>query len=333
MERIAVIGAGSWGTALASLLCDNGHDVILWSYAPEEARELNEDRTNGDKLPGFRIPDGLSATCDLAAAIEGRDALVLVVPSFAMRQTAEKIAALNSPIPRLICCTKGIEEQTLLSMTGILSAVFPGVPVAALSGPSHAEEVVQKMPTAVVCASKDPACAFYGQRLFMNDTFRVYRTSDLTGVETGAALKNVIALAAGMSDGVGFGDNSKAALITRGAHEITRLAVAMGANPETLAGLAGIGDLIVTCTSRHSRNYNTGYLLGQGLSLEEALKKVHMVAEGVCSAKPAADLGRKYGVELPIIEAVNAVLFDGMLVRDGVLALMSRAPKAETSYL
>ncbi len=329
MERIAVIGAGSWGTALASLLTENGHEVVLWSYLESEARELNENRTNADKLPGFRIPDGLRATSDLAEAAEGRDALVIVVPSTAMRETAQKLAALTCHVRRLICCTKGIEAGTLLSMSGVLSAELPGVPIAVLSGPSHAEEVILKMPTAVVCASADPACAFYGQRLFMNDSFRVYRSADVLGVETGAALKNVIALAAGMSDGLGFGDNTRAALITRGAHEITRLAVAMGAKPETLAGLAGMGDLIVTCTSRHSRNYNTGFHIGTGDTLEQALEKVHMVAEGVSTSKPAAALGKKHGVELPIIETVLEVLYGGLSARDAVLQLMTRAPKPE----
>ncbi len=329
MAKVTVLGSGSWGSALAILLNGNGHTVTLWSYLQSEVDEIIETHENASKLPGIVMPESIHYTSDMEEAVTGRDLIVFAVPSPATRSTAEKVKEyVGSGIP-MITVSKGIEEKTLFTQTQILEDVFPDASIGALSGPTHAEEVVKKLPTAIVAASSDRMLCILVQELFMNDYFRVYISPDVTGVELGGSLKNVIALAAGMSDGIGFGDNTKAALITRGIKEITALACAMGGRPETLAGLTGIGDLIVTCQSVHSRNRKAGYLMGQGYSYEEAMAEVKMVVEGVYSAKAALALGQKYNVDLPIISEVNEVLFNGKNATDGVRDLMLRERKAE----
>ena len=330
MARVSVFGAGSWGTALSIRLAKNGHRVTLWTHRAEQAESLNAGREN-DKLPGVRIPEDIFITADPAAAAENSDLIVMAVPSTATRETVEKMRPFLADGQRIVVVSKGIEEKTLFLQTEIIHDVVPAAQTAVLSGPSHAEEVVQDMPTVVVAGAEDRFLALFIQELFMSPVFRVYVSSDVRGIELGGSLKNVIALAAGMSDGLGFGDNAKAALITRGVHEMTSLAIACGAREQTLTGLTGIGDLIVTCESRHSRNRRAGILIGQGMKMEEAMAEVKMVVEGVYSARAALALGKKYGVDLPIIEAVNGVLFDGLGAKDAVEELMTRERKNEFS--
>lgn len=332
MARIGILGAGSWGTALAVLLVGNGHAVTLWSHRREEILAMEQTCRNESKLPGVILPREIHYSSQLEEAVRGQDLLVFAVPSKATRETAQKIRNMIPEGQQIVCVSKGIEEDTLFRQTQILEDVLGGVLTAELSGPSHAEEVVRQIPTLVVAASKSRELAVLTQEVFMNANFRVYISPDLIGVEIGGSLKNVIALAAGMSDGLGYGDNTKAALITRGITEITRLAVAMGAREDTMSGLSGIGDLIVTCQSRHSRNRMAGYYIGQGCSVREAMNRVKMVVEGVYSARAAMALGLKYGIDLPIIEQVNRVLFDGMDVRKAVLELMGRERKAELEH-
>ena len=329
MAEIAILGAGSWGTALAVLLCGNGHRVTLWSYRSDQVLEMRKTGKNESSLPGVVLPRELSYTADMAEAVAGKELIVFAVPSTALRQTAEKAEGLVAEEQILCCVSKGIEEGTLLTQCGILEEFFPENEVSVLSGPSHAEEVVVGLPTLVVAGARRKDVAERIQEIFMNQRFRVYTSPDVLGIEIGASLKNVIALAAGMSDGLGYGDNAKAALITRGIKEISGLAVAMGGRQETLSGLAGTGDLIVTCSSRHSRNRRAGMLIGQGKTPREAMEEVQMVVEGVYSTKSALALGEKYQVCLPIIEQVYQVIFAGKDVRQAVSALMERDPKAE----
>lgn len=333
MAKIGVIGAGSWGTALAVLLCQNGNEVILWSHRWEQVQYMQEKR-ECDKLPGITLPEVLRFTGDMEEVVEGAQLLVLAVPSTATRQTAERIKPYLKSSQILCSVSKGIEETTLLTQCGILMDVLgQKQSIGVLSGPSHAEEVILGLPTVVVAGAQERHVAEYIQNCFMNDVFRVYTSPDIVGIEIGASLKNVIALAAGMSDGLGYGDNTKAALITRGIREISALALAMGGNAETLSGLAGTGDLIVTCSSQHSRNRKAGMLIGQGLSPEEAMHQVHMVVEGVYSAKAALSLGEKYQVTLPIIEQVNQVLFFGKDPKTAVRSLMERDKKSEIDVI
>jgi len=333
MADVSIIGAGSWGTALAVLLNRNGHNVTLWSYRADQVEELKKTHMNESKLPGVILPDGLNYTSDIKEAAEGKDLIVFAVPSKASRSTAEKFAPFIKD-QKVLTVTKGIEEKTLMFQTEILEDVFgDSATVGILSGPSHAEEVVLAMPTLVVIGSKSRDLCVFAQELFMNDSFRVYISSDVKGIETGGSLKNVIALAAGMSDGLGFGDNAKAALITRGIKEISNLAIKMGGKPETLSGLSGIGDLIVTCQSRHSRNRLAGVYIGQGMKAKEAMDRVSMIVEGVYSAKAAKALGEKCGVELPIINEVNRVLFEDADPRESVLSLMTRQKKSESTSM
>ena len=327
MERIAVLGAGSWGTALAILLLHNGHDVTLWSHRRSQIEEMRATKKS-DKL-SVELPEDLKLTCEMEDAARGKNLLVMAVPSVAERETAEKIRQYITNGQKIITVSKGIEEKTLLSQTDILKEVLKEANIGVLSGPSHAEEVVIGQPTLVVAGSEDKNLANYVQILFSNENFRVYTSDDVVGIEIGAALKNVLALAAGMSDGLGFGDNAKAALITRGIKEMRSLSVAMGGREETLNGLTGIGDLIVTCQSTHSRNRRAGVYIGQGMAPKEAFEKVQMVVEGAYSAKAARKLGEKFGMELPIVEKVNQVLFEGKDVKEAVLELMTRDLKAE----
>lgn len=328
MAKISVIGAGTWGTALAILLNGNGHQVTIWSALPAEVEELSKTRVHRN-LPKAVIPEEIAITADLKEAMEERDLLVLAVPSVFVRSTAQKMRAFLRPGQIVVNVAKGIEDSTLKTLTEIIEEELPGVLVAALSGPSHAEEVSLGLPTTCVAAAHKRHVAEYVQNLFMSKVFRVYTSPDLKGVELGGALKNVIALAAGMADGLGFGDNTKAALITRGIAEIGRLGIEMGGRGETFAGLTGIGDLIVTCASMHSRNRRAGILMGKGYTMEEAMKEVNMVVEGVYSAKAAKALAKQYNVSMPIVEQVNAVLFDGKPARESVTELMLRDKRIE----
>lgn len=330
MSKVSVIGAGSWGTALAILLEKNGHQVTLWSHREEEAKELAKSREHKSKLPGVQIPDGIEITGDLENALKEKEVLVFAVPSVAVRSTARKVAPYVKEGQLIVNVAKGIEETTLMTLTDIIEEEIPGAKGCVLSGPSHAEEVSRGLPTTCVVGAKDKETAEFLQNIFMSPVFRVYISPDILGIELGGALKNVIALAAGTADGLGYGDNTKAALITRGITEIARLGIAMGAKADTFYGLSGIGDLIVTCASKHSRNRKAGYLMGQGRSMQQAMDEVNMVVEGVYSAKAGLALSQKYTVEMPIIEQVNKVLFEGKAPADAVKELMVRDKKIES---
>ncbi len=329
MAKISVLGAGSWGTALAVVLHKNGHEVTIWSISEDEIAMLKKEREHKDKLPGVKIPEQIGLTADLKEAIAGRDMLVVAVPSPYIRSTAKSMAPYVGEGQLLVSVAKGIEEGTLMTLSAILKQEIPQSEVAVLCGPSHAEEVGIGLPTTLVAGAKKKETAELVQSTFMNEFLRVYTSPDVLGMELGASLKNVIALAAGMADGLGYGDNTKAALITRGISEIGRLALKMGAKYETLSGLTGIGDLIVTCASKHSRNRKAGMLIGEGCTMDEAMKEVKMVVEGVYSAKAAMELSKKYNVSMPIIEQVNEVLFDGKSAKEAVMDLMLRDKKPE----
>lgn len=330
MKKISVIGAGSWGTALACLLNDNQHNVTIWSIDKNEVEMLTTYREQKEKLAGVKVADEIKITADLKEALTDKDIVVMAVPSIFVRSTAKKMAEVISGSPIIVNVAKGIEEDTLMTLTDIIKEELPGYQVAVLSGPSHAEEVGRKIPTTCVVGSSDKETCEILQDVFMNQVFRVYTSSDVLGIELGGALKNVIALAAGINDGLGYGDNSKAALMTRGIAEISRLGVKMGAKMETFYGLSGIGDLIVTCSSKHSRNRNAGYYIGKGMSYEEAMKEVKMVVEGVYSAKAAYALSKKYDSPLPIIEQVNKVLFEQKAPTEAVTELFLRDKKMES---
>jgi glycerol-3-phosphate dehydrogenase (NAD(P)+) len=330
--EIGVIGAGSWGTALADLLASNGHAVTLWVYEPELAQRLPHTRENDVYLPGFTLAEGLTYTSDLAQAAAGRQLLVLVPPSQVMRQVMKQAAPHIAAGTLLVSAAKGIENDTLLPMSDVLAQVLPAEAaglLAFLSGPSFAREVAAGMPTAVAIAAARPEVARQAQAAFSTETFRVYTNDDVIGVELGGALKNVIALAAGVSDGLGFGYNTRAALITRGLAEMTRVGVALGARPATFAGLAGMGDLVLTCTGDLSRNRSVGMELGRGRKLEEILAGMKMVAEGVKTTLAAYQLARKLGVEVPITEQMYRILYEGKDPRRAVSDLMLRELKGE----
>ena len=327
--NITVLGSGGWGTALALLLLENGHEVTLWSYRQEESDNLRERREN-PVLSGVVLPEGLNLTADMAC-IKNSKVIVLATPSFAVRTTAAQAGPLLAPDAVLVSVSKGVEKDTSLTLTDVIAQeVGEGHPVVALSGPSHAEEVSRGVPTAVVAASRDQAAAELVQDIFMSPRFRVYATDDVVGVELGAALKNVIALCAGVSDGLGLGDNTKAMLMTRGLTEIARLGEAMGGRKETFAGLAGIGDLIVTCTSMHSRNRRCGIAIGKGTPPQQAVKEVGMVVEGYYAAANAKALADKLGVEMPITAAAYQVLYEGKDPKTVVVELMTRDKKHES---
>ena len=333
MKKVSVIGAGGWGCALACVLCDNGHEVTLWSALPDEIQALDELRENTAKLPGVHLPESITMTGDLARACKGKDLLVFAVPSVCIRSTAHQAAPWVREGQVIVNVAKGIEEHTLDTMTDIIKEEIPWADVTVLSGPSHAEEVGRRMPTTVVAGARSQASARFVQDIFMNDVFRVYISSDMIGIELGGALKNIIALAAGVVDGLGLGDNTKAALMTRGIAEIARLGRAGGGRTETFAGLSGIGDLIVTCTSCHSRNHNAGVLIGKGYTAKEAMEEVKMVVEGVYSAKAAKKMAQSYGVSMPIVDEVNKVLFEGKSAREAMNDLLTRERKEEFSRL
>ncbi|BCR02934.1 glycerol-3-phosphate dehydrogenase [NAD(P)+] [Desulfuromonas versatilis] len=330
--KIGVIGAGSWGTTLADLLAKKGFPVTLWAYEKDLVERMSATRVNDLFLPDFTLSANLGFTNDLAAAAAGKDLLLLVPPSQVMRRVMQQAAPHVSPQTILVSASKGIENDTLQPMAEVLEDVFGkqiAQRLAFLSGPSFAREVAAGMPTAVAVASGNPVVAEQVQEIFSTDCFRVYRNDDVVGVELGGALKNVIALAAGVADGLGFGHNSRAALITRGLAEITRLGVAMGAKPATFAGLAGMGDLVLTCTGDLSRNRTVGMELGRGKSLEQILGSMNMVAEGVKTTLSAFQLAGKIGVEVPIIEQMYRVLYEAKDPRQAVIDLMQRELKAE----
>lgn len=331
MAEIGMIGAGSWGMALSVLLHNSGHQVTIWSALKEEVTLLTEKRENAEKLPGVVLDEKIGVTADLESAVRGKDILVLAVPSPFVRSTAANMKSYVADHQIIVNVAKGIEESTLMTLSQVIEDEVGQADVAVLSGPSHAEEVGRGIPTTIVVGAHSRKTAEYVQNVFMSPVFRVYTSPDVLGIELGAALKNVVALAAGIADGLGYGDNTKAALITRGISEIARLGTAMGGKAETFSGLSGIGDLIVTCASMHSRNRRAGILIGKGYSMEQAMKEVKMVVEGVYSAKAAMALAEKYGVDLPIIEQVNAVLFGGKTPGDAVNDLMLRDKKIENS--
>lgn len=331
MAKIGIIGAGSWGTALSKLMANNGHEVIVWSIIPEEIEMLKTRRQHETKLPGVILPEGIAFTTDLSLAMTDRDVLILAVPSPYTRSTSRSMKPFCRDGQIIVNVAKGVEEGTLDTLSDIIEEELPMAEAAVLSGPSHAEEVGRELPTTCVVSTRRSETATYLQGLFMSPVFRVYTSPDMLGVELGAALKNVIALAAGCADGLGYGDNTKAALITRGIAEIARLGVAMGAQATTFYGLTGIGDLIVTCASRHSRNRRAGYLIGQGYTMQQAMDEVKMVVEGVYSAKAAKALAEKYHVEMPIVEQINLVLFENKPARDAVNDLMLRDKRRSES--
>ena len=330
MARIGILGAGSWGTALAILLHDNGHDVTVWSIHEKEVETISQTRRHESKLPGVEIPEGISFTTDMKETMSDKDVCVLAVPSPFIRSTCQKMKQFVRAGQIIVNVAKGIEENTLYTLTDIIEEEMPYADACVLSGPSHAEEVSRKLPTTCVVSARTRKTAEYLRSVFISPVFRVYISPDMLGIELGGALKNVIALAAGTADGLGYGDNTKAALITRGIAEITRLGVRMGGKPETFYGLTGIGDLIVTCASVHSRNRKAGYLIGKGYTMDEAMKEVQMVVEGVYSARAALALASKYQVEMPIVEQVNKVLFENKNAEEAVKELMLRDKKIES---
>ena len=330
MARIGILGAGSWGTALAILLHDNGHDVTVWSIHEKEVEMLNTTRRHESKLPGVEIPKGILFTTDMEETMSDKDVCVLAVPSPFIRSTCQKMKAYVRAGQIIVNVAKGIEESTLYTLTDIIEEEMPYADACVLSGPSHAEEVSRRLPTTCVVSARTRKTAEYLQSVFVSPVFRVYISPDMLGIELGGALKNVIALAAGTADGLGYGDNTKAALITRGIAEIARLGIKMGGRPETFYGLTGIGDLIVTCASVHSRNRKAGYLMGKGYTMQEAMDEVQMVVEGVYSAKAALTLAQKYQVEMPIVEQVNKVLFENKNAEEAVKELMIRDKKMES---
>ena len=333
MSKIGIIGAGSWGIALAHVLQKNGHELAVWSFLESEIVMLKEKHEQAEKLPGVMLSEQTVFTTDIKEAIEGKDMLVLAVPSPFTRSTAERMAEYVADGQLIVSVAKGIEEDSLMTLSQIIKDEIPQCKVAVLCGPSHAEEVGIGLPTTLVAGADTRETAELVQNIFMNETLRIYISPDMLGMELGASLKNVIALAAGMADGLGYGDNTKAALITRGVTEMGRLALTMGAKFETVSGLTGMGDLIVTCASKHSRNRRAGMLMGQGYTMKQAMDEVKMVVEGVFSAKAAVALGRKYQVELPIIEQVNEVLFNDKPAKEAVKDLMLRDKKNEHEEL
>lgn len=330
--NISVLGAGSWGIALTVLLAHNGHKVSVWSIDENEIKMLKEHREHVTKLPGIKIDGSVTFTTDAGESVKGAEIIVMAVPSPFVRNTAKTIAPyVDKPV--IVNVSKGIEEDTLMVLTDVILSEIPGAKMGVLSGPSHAEEVGKLLPTTIVAGATDKDTALLIQDTFMCDVFRVYTSPDVIGIELGGALKNVIALAAGVADGLGCGDNAKAAIITRGISEITRLGVAMGGRSETFAGLSGIGDLIVTCASTHSRNRRAGVLMGQGKSYKEAMEEVQMVVEGVYSAKAAFRLSKKYDIEMPLIEMVNRVLFEDLDTTEAMNQLLTRTRTSESHEL
>lgn len=329
MKKVAVMGSGGWGIALAILLHNNGNQVSLWSISEDECNDINHHHENKSFLPNIKIPEGIQASTDYTKVIEDAEVILIAIPSSFLRENLVKFKSHIREDQLIINVSKGLEKETLKTLSQVIEEILPQNDVVILSGPSHAEEVARLIPTTVTASSKSHQAAIRAQELFMNDYFRVYTNPDLIGVELGGALKNVIALAAGISDGLGYGDNTKAALMTRGIAEISRLGMAMGADFQTFNGLSGVGDLIVTCTSMHSRNRRAGILLGKGKSLDETLTEIHAVVEGVHTAKAALAFAKEYGVEMPIVEKINEGLFENKNPHQCVLELMQRSRTGE----
>ncbi len=327
MAKIVVLGPGGWGTALAVLFCNNGHAVTVWGKFPEEIQKLAQTRTN-PLLPNVTIPDAVELTTDIACAKDCEIAII-ATPSFAVRETAHRLQGILKQDTVVVSVAKGFEKETLKTFSSVIAEELPENNIVALSGPSHAEEVAVGVPTSIVAAGKDMAAAEYVQKTLTCDSFRIYTNADVIGVETGAALKNIIAMAAGICDGLGLGDNTIAALVTRGMNEISRLGVKLGAKQKTFAGLSGIGDLIVTCTSRHSRNRRFGKALGEGMSVEAALEAVGMTVESYYATASAKKLAEQYGVEMPIVNECYRILYENGNPRDAIHRLMNRKMKHE----
>ncbi|MGG5358846.1 MULTISPECIES: NAD(P)H-dependent glycerol-3-phosphate dehydrogenase [unclassified Enterococcus] len=335
MSKIAVLGPGSWGTALAQTLAENGHDVRIWGNVPAQIDEINTYHTNRHFLPKLKLPETIIGYKELGEAVDGVDAVLFVVPTKATRAVAQELVQKMNTKPLIIHASKGLEQGTHKRISEVIAEEIPEEKrqaIVVLSGPSHAEEVAVHDITTITAASTDLKAAETVQQLFMNDYFRIYTNDDVIGVETGAALKNIIAIGAGAIHGLGFGDNAKAAIMTRGLAEISRLGVAMGANPLTFIGLSGVGDLIVTCTSVHSRNWRAGNLLGKGHKLEEVLDNMGMIVEGVSTTKAAVELAQQLNVEMPITETIYSVLYEGKDVRQAVKEVMLRDGKMENEF-
>ena len=330
--RIGVVGAGSWGTALANLLAEKGYKIKLWAFEKEIKEQIEETRQNKIFLPGFNLSENLTVSNNLDEVVAEKDLVLVVVPSHVIRETTLKMAASVSSETIIVSASKGIENKTHLTMTGVLEQTLPEIPVnqiAVLSGPSFAKEVAKKFPTVVTVASKDAEIAAFVQHTFATPYFRVYTSEDMIGVQLGGSVKNVIAIAAGVIDGLGLGLNTRAALITRGMTEIRRLGLKLGANPRTFTGLAGFGDLILTCTGDLSRNHTVGKLIGEGKQLDEILSEMRMVAEGVKTAKSVYNLSRKLDVDMPIAHETYRILHEGVSPKEAVLRLMTRDLKAD----
>lgn len=332
MEKVTVLGAGSWGTALAMVLANNDHDCLLWSHREDQATEITTNHTNKKYLPETILPTNLKATSDFQQAIQHANVIVIAVPTKAIREVCQNMLPYLAEKKLFVHVSKGIEPDSLKRISEMIAEELSEdvtEAIVVLSGPSHAEEVVLKHPTTITVASENMVAAEKVQDLFMNKSFRVYTNDDVIGVEIGAALKNVIALAAGIVDGLGYGDNAKAALITRGLAEISRLGISLGAQPYTFSGLTGMGDLIVTCTSVHSRNWRAGNMLGKGATLDTVLEEMGMVVEGVRTTKAAYQLATKQQVDMPITEALYSVLFEQVNPKEAVDILMHRTKKNE----
>jgi glycerol-3-phosphate dehydrogenase (NAD(P)+) len=329
MSNVSILGAGTWGCALAILLAGKGHNVTIWTKIENEAIMLREHRKDLKNLPGAELPDAVTITLDLEDACQNKDLIVMAVASPFIRSTAHLASPYIKENQIIVNVSKGIEDGTLFTLSEVIKEEIPQANIAVLSGPSHAEEVSRGVPTTIVVGAETKETARFIQDIFMTEVFRVYTSPDIIGIELGGSLKNVIALAAGTVDGLGFGDNTKAALMTRGMAEISRLGVKMGGKIETFSGLSGFGDLFVTCTSKHSRNWNAGNLMGQGKSMDEAMKQVNQVVEGVNSAKAALALANKFDVEMPIVEQINLVLFEGKKASEAVNDLLNRDKRKE----
>ncbi len=329
MSKVCVLGSGGWGTAVSILLSNNGHDVTLWSFDRTECENLKKYHENKPFLPGIKIPESIAFVNDLSACRD-KDLIVIATPSHGVRNVAKSVKGFLPEGQKVLNISKGIEEGSYLTLSEVLSEELPQCQIAVMSGPSHAEEVSRGIPTTNVVASGNIEISKEIQDIFMSPNFRVYTSDDVVGVELGGSIKNVIALCCGILDGIGCGDNTKAALMTRGIVEMTRLGVAKGAKAETFSGLSGIGDLIVTCTSMHSRNRRAGILIGQGKTVEEAQKEVNMVVEGVRSCKATYELAKRMNVEMPIIEEAYKVLFEGVDPKTAIGNLMARTKKHES---
>lgn len=334
-QKVAVLGAGSWGTALAMVLVENGHDVRIWGHHEEQMTEINDNHTNHKYLPDIQLPMALKAAYTIEECVEDADAVLFVVPTKAMREVAKQFVAVAHNKPVIIHASKGLEQQSYKRISEVLLEEIPEEnrkDVVVLSGPSHAEEVAVKDVTTITAAAKNLACAEYVQQIFSNEYFRVYTNQDVIGVELGAALKNIIALGSGALHGLGYGDNARAAIMTRGLAEISRLGVAMGADPLTFIGLSGVGDLAVTCTSVHSRNWRAGDLLGKGHSLDNVLDNMGMIVEGVSTTKAAYELSRELNIEMPITETIYKVLYEDEKVENVIKQIMLREFKSEQEF-